>query len=131
MTISEVEAHSRAVVAIQALLSKHRPDSFPYRIAERALDLAFNCSRAFGRDREQELLAEAQHLIDRQVQAKLLVEQPPRLPVVCRPADCDVVRTRYLARRGALRQGVTDRLVKAKPWLTTAAHSGDSHACIC
>jgi len=82
MTIIKTEAHSRAVLSIQALLSKHTPGSSPYRIAERALDLAFNSSRALGGDREQELLAEAKYFIDRQVQANLLVESTYHAPAV-------------------------------------------------
>ena len=81
MTIIKTEAHSRAVLSIQALLSKHIPGSSPYRIAERALDLAFNSSRVLGGDREQELLAEAKYFINCQVRAKLLIELSPDVPV--------------------------------------------------
>ena len=71
MNISKAEAHSRAVVSIQALLSKHRPGTNSHRIAELALDLAFNGSTPSEADFESELLADARLLIRRQVAARL------------------------------------------------------------
>jgi hypothetical protein len=103
MTIITTEAHSRAVLSIQALLSKHTPGSFPYQIAERALDLAFNSARALGGDREQELLTEAKYFIDRQVRAKLLVELSSHVPVVVSLPNL---------------------------WLTNEERNGGSHACL-
>lgn len=73
MTItSGVDAHACAVASIQALLSKHRPGSSPYRIAERALDLAFNSPFLPETSHEEALLAEAEQLIQRQLRAGLI-----------------------------------------------------------
>jgi hypothetical protein len=71
MNISKAEAHSRAVVAIQALLSKHHPGTNSHRIAELALDLAFNGSTPSNADFESELLAHARLLIRGQIAARL------------------------------------------------------------
>jgi hypothetical protein len=71
MTISKAEAHSRAVVSIQTLLSKHRPGTNSHRIAELALDLAFNGSSPSNGDFKSELLADARLLIRKQVAARL------------------------------------------------------------
>lgn len=72
MTAPKSEAHSRAVVHLQALLSKHRPGTLPHVIAERALDLAFNRMSARGVALEQQLLQEAAALIQQQVEARLI-----------------------------------------------------------
>lgn len=71
MTISQAEAHSRAVVSIQALLSKQSPGTNSHRVAELALDLAFNGSTPGNADFESELLADARLLIRKQVTARL------------------------------------------------------------
>lgn len=130
MTIFEVEAHSRAVASIQALLSKHRPGSFPYRIAERALDLAFNSLCVRGAAPEQELLAEAETLIKRQVRAKLLSESTRNSPSAAFPSKRDPVRPRYLAWHSTVRPRVVERFAQAELWLTTEEHGGDGHALI-
>lgn len=130
MTISEVEAHSRAIACIQALLSKHRPGSSPYRIAERALDLAFNGTCARGTVPKQELLDEAESLIKRQVRARLISEPVATAPTSTLPSGPDPVCTRYLAWRGTLRPRVAERLVQAELWLTTESRSGEGHALI-
>lgn len=73
MTITfGVDAHARAVASIQALLSKHRPGSSLYCIAERALDLAFNSPFLPDAGHEEALLAEAEQLIQRQLRAGLI-----------------------------------------------------------
>jgi len=72
MTTSNTEARSRAAISFQALLSKHPPGSSPYRIAERALDLAFNGSCPEGNDFEHTLLEDARQILDRQIRAKLI-----------------------------------------------------------
>jgi hypothetical protein len=130
MTISDVEAHSRAVSSIQALLSKHSPGSSPYRIAERALDLAFNSTSARGVTSEEELLSEAEDVIERQVRAKLLVEPAASLPPFA-SSERETVRRRYLAWRGPLRPRVAEKFVQAELWLTTEECSGGGHVQVC
>jgi hypothetical protein len=71
MYISKAEAHSRAVISIQALLSKHRPGTISHCIAELALDLAFNGFIPTNADFELELLAHARLLIRKQIAARL------------------------------------------------------------
>lgn len=80
MTSCEAEAHCRAVAHLQALLSKLKPGTLPYRTCERALDLAFNRVFARAAVSEQELLAEASFLISRQRKARLIPEQQTRSP---------------------------------------------------
>ena len=128
MTIFEVEAHSRAVTSIQALLSKYASGSFSYRIAERALDLAFNVSCTLSENPKQELLAEAQHLIDLQVQAKLLAELP--FSPSFRPLKREVASIHRMVRRGTLRPYVADQLAQVELWLTTKECIGGCNACI-
>lgn len=128
MTISEVEAHSRVIASIQALLSKHRPGSSPYRIAERALDLAFNGSCTHGTASEQTLLAEAEHLISKQVRAKLLALPAELLPPIPSSSSRSPARSRYLAWRGTLRAHAAEQCVQAELWLTTEGHRRDGHA---
>lgn len=71
MYTSKAEAHSRAVISIQALLSKHRPGTISHCIAELALDLAFNGSIPTSADFELELLTQARVLIRKQVASRL------------------------------------------------------------
>lgn len=127
MTISEVEAHSRAVVSIQALLSKHPPGTSPYRIAERALDLAFNSPFDGGASPVQKMLVEAEALIERQLGAKLLCEHLASTS----PATCATERRhahpRHLARHSTLRPRASQRFVQAKLWLTIEGTCGDVH----
>lgn len=91
MTSSESEARSRVVASLQALLSKQKPGSSSHRIAERALDLAFNGSCTRGSNLEYDLLNEARRLIARQIQVKLLAS---RVAMVAASA-------RSLSRRGS------------------------------
>lgn len=128
MTISEVEAHSRAVASIQALLSKHSPGSSPYRIAERALDLAFNGSCANSTAFEQALLAEAESLLAKQVLAKLLAEFAEPSPKAQYLGSRDSGRVRYLAWRGSLRPHEAEQFVQAELWLTAGERCGDGYA---
>lgn len=72
MTTSDSEARVRAVVSLQALLSKHSPGSSQYRIAERALDLAFNGPCATCGNSQHSLLEYARHTLNLQVRAKLI-----------------------------------------------------------
>jgi hypothetical protein len=130
MTISDFEAHSRAVSSLQALLSKHSPGSSSYRIAERALDLAFNGMLSRGVASEQDLLTEAEDVLERQVQAKLLVE-PVAVPTSSASSKRESIRRRYLAWRGPLRHHAAKRFVQAKLWLTTEELCGDGHAQVC
>ena len=74
--MSIVEARSRAVVSIQLLLSKHKAGTSPYRVAERALDLAFNCPYWRGGDLERELLEDAEDTIQLQLRAGLIEALP-------------------------------------------------------
>jgi hypothetical protein len=98
MTISPSEAQSRAIASFQALLSKHRPESSPYRIAERALDLMFN-GRCVRDDFEaQELLKEAEHLIAKQVRARLLVQHSIPDPEPAHDVACGLRRTVWSGR---------------------------------
>ena len=127
MTISDVEAHSRAVSSIQALLSKHSPGTSPYHIAERALDLAFNGTLARGVASEQDLLTEAEDVIQRQVRAKLLVE-PVAVSTPSTSSEREPIRRRCLAWRGSLRPRAAERFVQAELWLTTEELCGDGHA---
>lgn len=127
MTISDVEAHSRAVSSIQALFSKHIPGSFLYCIAERALDLAFNGTSAHGVASEEEMLSEAKDVIERQVRAKLLVEPATSPPLATSLSERERVRRRYLAWRGPLRRRVAEKFVQAELWLTTEECSGGDH----
>ncbi|MDM0018009.1 hypothetical protein [Variovorax saccharolyticus] len=131
--ISDVEAHSRAVAAFQALLSKHRPGSSPYCIAERALDLAFNSASARGTAPEQELLAEAKSLIELQVRSKLIAEpSADKNPPAPRSFERHPIRSGYLAWRGMLHPHAAERFVQTELWLTTAEQrSGDAHGLIC
>lgn len=131
MTISDVEAHSSAVSSIQALLSKHIPGSSPYCIAERALDLAFNGTFAHGVASEEEMLSEAEDVIERQVRAKLLVTPAASLPPATSWSERERVRHRYLAWRGPLRKRVAEKFVQAELWLTTEECSGGDHAQVC
>lgn len=130
MTISDADAHSRVVSSIQALLSKHSPGSSPYRIAERALDLAFNGTLARGVASEQDLLTEAADVIERQVRAKLLVE-PVAVPTPSASSECEPIRRHNLAWRGPLRPRAAERFVQAELWLTTEELCGDGHAQVC
>jgi hypothetical protein len=77
MTTSELDAHSRAVISIQALLSKQPPDTPRYRVIERALDLAFNGVCPRGGDYAVELLADSDLIIAQQLTARLIDEVPP------------------------------------------------------
>ncbi|MDC6168394.1 hypothetical protein [Paucibacter sp. XJ19-41] len=128
MTITEAEAQSRAVASFQALLSKHRPGSSTYRIAERALDLAFNGACAYGAHAEQALMVEAENLITKQVQAKLLAlpAEPPQ--PIASPSPLGPASTRFLAWRGTLRSHAAEQFVQAELWLTTEGHRGDGYA---
>jgi hypothetical protein len=76
MTTSALDAHSRAVISIQALLSKQQPGTPRYRVIERALDLAFNGVCPRGGDYEAELLADSDLIIAQQLTAQLLNEIP-------------------------------------------------------
>lgn len=128
MTISEVEAHSRAVVSLQVLLSKHCPGSSPYCIAERALDLAFNWPRASSAISELELLAEAESLIERQVRSKLIAAPFPHLSPAYRRSERAPARPCFLARPGSVRRRVTEQLGQVELWLTPEVRRGDGHA---
>lgn len=129
MTISsEVEAHSRAVASLQVLLSKHRPGSSPYCIAERALDLAFNRPRASGAASALELLAEAESLLERQVRSKLIAAPSPQLPPLYLRTERAPIRTRFLAWRGSFRPRMVERFVQAELWSTSETHRGHGHA---
>lgn len=127
MTISEVEAHSRAVLSIQALLSKHPPGTSPYRIAERALDLAFNSQFDLRTSPAQEMLAEAEAVIERQVRAKLLRASPTCISPANLASEHGHARARHLVWHGALRPQASQRFAKAKLWLTIDGHCGDVH----
>lgn len=131
MTTSDVEAHSRAVVSLQALLSKHCPGTSPFTVAERALDLAFNGLQPRGGDIEQKLLEDARLTIDRQVRARLIGELSAGTKAAQPQAERGQVRTRFLAWRGALRPRVAEHLVQAELWLTIEKHSGDGDARRC
>lgn len=130
MTLSEGEAHSRAVASLQALLSKHSPGSSPYRIAERALDLAFNRSRARGSLSEHDLLVEAETLIQHQVEARLI---PGTLvnavPEGYRPAPDDR-RTQRTGLHRAVRSRANERIQQVQLWLAGEEHRGGSYACV-
>ena len=123
MTISSSEAQLRAIASFQALLSKHRPDSSPYRIAERALDLAFNGT--FVRDdfEARELLEEAEHLIAKQIRARLLLQRPTHTP--------HSVPTRAVTRglRRLVWSGRLHASMHAELWLTDQTGSGHGFAC--
>lgn len=127
MTISDVEAHSRAVSSIQALFSKQIPGSSPYCIAERALDLAFNGTSTRGLASEGEMLSEAEDVIERQVRAKLLDEPAARPPAATPSFERERVRRRYLAWRGPLAPRVAGNFVQAEFWVTTEECSGGGH----
>lgn len=121
MTNFSPEAQLRAIASFQALLSKHRPESSPYRTAERALDLVFNGSCVRDDFEAQELLKEAEYLIASQVKAKLLVQQhtPDPEPV-------------HVIARGLRRMVWSGRLhasMHAELWLTE--HRGGGHAFAC
>lgn len=121
MTTSSSEAQSRAIASFQALLSKYRPGSSPYRIAERALDLVFN-GRCVREDFEaQELLKEAEHLIAKQVRAKLLAQQPAPDP---EPVHAIARGLRWRVWTGRLHAPMNVEL-----WLTE--HRGGGHAFAC
>ena len=128
MTTSESEAHSRVVVSLQALLSKHRPGSSPHRIAERALDLAFNGSRSRGGDLKLELLQDAEQTIGRQVEAKLLdgLADTSSTTSIAR-----LVGTRTFAPGLPLRHSVIGRLLQVEIRLTIEERNGDGHARLC
>lgn len=120
MTISSPEAQSRAIASLQALLSKHRPESSPYRVAERALDLVFNGLCVRNDSEAQELLKEAENLIAKQVRARLLVQPAPE------PETVQAIA------RGSRRMVWSGRLhasVYAELWLTV--QRGGSHAYAC
>lgn len=126
MTISDVEAHSRAVSSIQTLLSKHIPGSLSFRIAERALDLAFNSAFPRGVVSEEGLLLAAEDIIERQVRAKLLVEPTPSARATA-SSEREPVRRRYVAWRGPVRARAAEKFVQAELWLTTEECSGGGH----
>lgn len=121
MTISSSEAQSRAIASLQALLSKHWPESPPYQLAERALDLVFN-GRCVRNDFEaQELLKEAEHLIARQVRARPLIQQPTPDP----EPICVIARgLRRLVWSGRLRASM-----HAELWPTEQRGGGHAFAC--
>jgi len=92
MTItSGVDAHARAIASIQALLSKYRPGSLSYSVAERALDLAFNSPFVPDASDEEALLAEAETLIQRQLRAGLMAV-PSMSQTVARPRSAVVAQ---------------------------------------
>lgn len=124
------EAHPRAVASIQALLSRHHPGSSPYRIAERALDLAFNSSCARGASPEQALLLEAENLIGRQVRAKLIDSLSPSPAPFSHPSRRTPRRTRHMTWHRTMRPRVAEWCVKAEIRVTTEERGGDGHALI-
>lgn len=124
---SYAEAHPRAVACFQALLSKHSPGSPQYRIAERALDLAFNSSWARGATSEQGLLVHAETLIERQVRAKLIPGPSTRPSPSSRESQRIRVRFRHLASRPPLRRVVAEVFVQGERWLNIEERSGDRH----
>ncbi len=130
MTAPESEAHSSAVVYLQALLSKHRPGSVPHVIAERALDLAFNRMVARGVALEQQLLQEAEALIERQVGAKLITQPYGQ---VAPPAHVQVptrarTRARFVALSTSARPRMRRGLPQAEVWATPEGHQGAGSA---
>lgn len=127
MTIAEIEAHSRAIVSIQALLSKLSPGTSPYRIAERALDLAFNKPLDSGASPVREMLAEAEILIQQQLRAKLLCETPTSTSPATFTSKHHHARPRHLAWRGTLRPRAFKRFVQSRLWLTIEGPCGDVH----
>ncbi|SFE00909.1 hypothetical protein [Paracidovorax konjaci] len=121
MTISLSEAQSRAIASFQVLLSKHQPESSPYRIAERALDLVFNGRSVLDDFDAQELLTEAEQLIAKQVQARLLVQRPTP---DSEPAQPIARGLRRMVWSGRVRASMHIEL-----WLTE--HRGGGHAFAC
>lgn len=129
MATSPPEALSSAIASLQGLLSKHRPESHTYRIAERALDLAFNCPCAFGAAPEQELLTEAESTIERQVRANLIPEATAALlPVAC--SSEQLARPRRLGWRHNLRPSVAERFAQAERGPSIEERSGAGHVFI-
>lgn len=129
MTTPPSEALSSAIASFQGLLSKHHPDSLSYRIAERALDLAFNCSCALGTAPEQELLTEAESLIQRQVRASLIPEATAtQLPVAC--SSEQLACPSHLGWRRKLRTRAVERFAQAELGLSIEECSGVGHALI-
>lgn len=129
MTTSPSEARCSAVSSLQGLLSKHRPDSHPYRIAERALDLAFNCPCALGVAPVQELLTEAECIIQRQIRARLIPEaSPTQLPFA--GSSEQLACPRHVGWRGKLRLRVAERVAQAECGLSAAERSGASYAVV-
>jgi hypothetical protein len=82
------EAQTRAVSALQALLEKHSPGTFPYQVAERALDLAFNGLSELLAS-EATLLRQARSALRRQIDARLIPPVQPRLSGVPRESLCE------------------------------------------
>lgn len=122
---SYAEAHPRAVASFQALLSKHSPGTSHYRIAERALDLAFNSSCACGATTsEQGLLVQAEILIQRQVRAKLIPGPSTGSHPFSRTSNRIRVRIRQSPPRTPVRRRVAEFFVQGELWMNVDERSG-------
>lgn len=129
MITSPSEALSSAIASLQGLLSKHCPDTFSYRIAERALDLAFNCPCALRAAPEQELLTEAECLIRRQVLAGLIPKTAVApLPVLSTAEQ--IACPRHLGWRRKMRPRVAEQFAQSECGLATEERSGASHVVV-